>query len=150
MAKAQLGIDEILELLPHRYPILLIDRVLEVGEGMAVAEKLVSANEPFLQGHFPGRPIMPGVLIVEAMAQTSALCICYNEPRARERGLVLAGISKARFRRPVLPGDVLTVRIEQKRRRGDLFVVDGVAQVEGELAAEAELIASVVDWDTIG
>ena len=104
MEKLPLGIEQIRKLLPHRYPMLLVDRVLEISEGdnlVVVAEKLVSANEPFFQGHFPDMPVMPGVLIVEAMAQTSGLGLRYREPDSLGRGVALVGIDRARFRRPV-------------------------------------------------
>jgi len=146
MAKVVLGIDEILALLPHRYPMLLVDRVLEIGETDVVAEKFVSINEPFFPGHFPGRPIMPGVLIMEALAQAGAIGVIYRDPNSHERGLVLAGVNKARFRKPVLPGNILTLHVHLSRRRGDLFVMEGVARVDGETAAEAEIMAVLVDW----
>ena len=147
MAKVQLGIQQIRELLPHRYPMLLVDRVLEISETDVVGEKFVTNNEPFFQGHFPDHPIMPGVLIIEAMAQIAGLLVCYNEPAARNRGLVLAGVNRARFRRPVLPGSVLGLHVRQRRRRRDIFVVEGIARVEGDTVAEAELIAALVDWE---
>ncbi len=147
MAKVQLDIGQILEILPHRYPMLLVDRVLEISDTDAVAEKLVTINEPFFAGHFPGRPIMPGVLIIEALAQTAAIWVCYREPEAREKGLVLAGVNRARFRQPVGPGAILSLHVHILRRRGNIFIVEGVARVEGETAAEAELIAAVVDWE---
>ena len=147
MAKVQLGPKEIRALLPHRYPMLLVDRVLEVSETDVVGEKMVTNNEPFFQGHFPDHPIMPGVLIIEAMAQIAGLLVCYNEPAARERGLVLAGVNRARFRRPVLPGSVLALHVTQLRRRRGIFVVEGIARVEGDTVAEAELIAALVDWE---
>ena len=147
MAKVQLGIKEIRELLPHRYPMLLVDRVLEVSEKDIVGEKFVTSNEPFFQGHFPDHPIMPGVLIIEALAQLAGLQVLYNEPAAREKGLVLAGVNRARFRRPVLPGSVLGLHVRQLRRRRAIFVVEGIARVEGDTVAEAELIAALVDWE---
>ena len=147
MAKVQLGIKEIRELLPHRYPMLLVDRVLEVSEQHIVGEKFVTSNEPFFQGHFPDHPIMPGVLIIEAMAQLAGLLVLYNEPTSRTKGLVLAGVNRARFRRPVLPGSVLGLHVTQLRRRRDIFVVAGIARVEGDTVAEAELIAALVDWE---
>ena len=150
MNKPPLGIDEIRKLLPHRYPMLLVDRVLEIGEGddsLVVAEKLVSANEPFFQGHFPERPIMPGVLIIEALAQTAGLGERWRRPETWNRGVALVGVNRARFRRPVLPGDTLTLRTTTIRARGDLFVIAAVAQVLGDTVAEAELMAAFVDWE---
>lgn len=150
MEKLPLGIEEIRKLLPHRYPMLLVDRVLEISEGddlVVVAEKLVSANEPFFQGHFPDSPVMPGVLIVEAMAQTSALGMRYREPESLGRGMALVGIDRARFRRPVVPGDLLTLRSRLTRRRGDLFIFEAVAQVLGDTVAEARIMARLMDWE---
>ena len=150
MSKVLLGPKEIRELLPHRYPMLLVDRVLEVSDTDIVGEKFVTNNEPFFQGHFPDHPIMPGVLIIEALAQLAALHVCYKEPAARVKGLVLAGVNRARFRQPVLPGSVLGLHIRRLRRRRDIFVVEGIARVEGDTVAEAELIAALVDWEQIG
>ena len=150
MEKLPLGIEEIRRLLPHRYPMLLVDRVLEISGGdnlVVVAEKLVSANEPFFQGHFPDMPVMPGVLIVEAMAQTSGLGLRYGAPESLSRGVALVGIDRARFRRPVVPGDLLTLRSRLSRRRGDLYVFEAVAQVLGDTVAEAQLMARLLDWE---
>lgn len=147
MPKVELGIEQILELIPHRYPFLLVDRVLELSETDIVAEKLVSANEPYFEGHFPGRPIMPGVLIIEALAQAAAIGVKKNEVASRKRGVVLAGVNKARFRKPVLPGSILTLHVTIRRRRGDLFVLQGVARVDSETVAEAEFMAAFVDWE---
>ena len=106
MAKIEFGIDRILELLPHRYPMLLVDRVLEINPeaNEVVAEKFVSINEPFFAGHFPDHPIMPGVLIVEALAQTAGIGVRYREESSRQKGLVLARVNTARCRRPARPG----------------------------------------------
>src|SRR5262245_41699858 len=100
MSKTTLSINQIREILPHRYPMLLVDRVLEITADEVVAEKLVSANEPFFQGHFPEIPIMPGVLMIEALAQAAGIGVRYNDPEARSRDLVLAGVNRCRFRRP--------------------------------------------------
>jgi beta-hydroxyacyl-ACP dehydratase FabZ len=129
---------------------LLVDRVVEISGDTIVAEKLVSANEPFFQGHFPQRPIMPGVLIIEALAQAGGLIVRYNDAEARKRGVALAGIDRCRFRRPVVPGDVLVLHARLMRRRGNLLVLEGSARVEGETAAEAEILAAIVDWEMTG
>ena len=150
MGKTSLDIDRIRDILPHRYPFLLVDRVLEISGDEVVAIKLVSANEPFFQGHFPQKPIMPGVLMIEALAQTAGIGVRYNDPVARERGIVLAGVSKSRFRRPVVPGDVLTLHTRLIRRRGNLLVVEGEARVGEETAATAEIMAAFVDWEGSG
>jgi beta-hydroxyacyl-ACP dehydratase FabZ len=142
--------EQIKRLLPHRYPMLLVDRVLEISsreEGIVVAEKRVGAGEPFLQGHFPGRPVMPGVLILEALAQTGGIGIRYWDLSARQRGLVLVGVDRARFRRPVVPGDTVMLRTRVLRSRGELIVAEGVASVEGVTAAEGTMMASFVDWE---
>ena len=140
-----LSIDQIRELLPHRFPVLLVDRVLEFNDRELVAIKLVSANEPFFQGHFPDLPIMPGVLIVEALAQ--AACVGARKIYPEVEGLVpvLAGIDKARFRRPVRPGDVLRLSVRYLQRRGRSMRVEGVASVEGETAASATILAHFVE-----
>jgi len=148
MAKTALEINQIRALLPHRFPMLLVDRVLEISGPEVVAVKLVSANEPFFEGHFPQRPVMPGVLIVEALAQTAGLGVRYNDEAARRRGIALAGINKFRFRRPVVPGDCLMLHTRLIRRRGNLLVVEGEARVEEEVAASGEIMAAFVDWET--
>ena len=147
MPKVEFGIDRIRQLLPHRYPMLLVDRVLEIHPEEIVAEKFVSVNEPFFAGHFPEKPIMPGVLIIEAMAQAAGITVRHNDASSRQRGVVLAGVNKARFRKPVLPGSVLTLHVRLKRRRGDLYLLEGVARVDGDTVAEAEILAALVDWE---
>ncbi len=133
--------DALLRLLPHRYPFLLVDRVLELADGRARTLKNVTRNEPFFTGHFPGNPVMPGVLIIEALAQ-SAIILALSETKAETpRHFVLTGIDKARFRRPVLPGDQIQMEVRTVKRRGPLWKVRAEARVGGELAAEAELSA---------
>jgi 3-hydroxyacyl-[acyl-carrier-protein] dehydratase len=147
MADPPLTIAGIQRLLPHRYPMLLVDRVLELAEDTVVAEKLVTANDPFLQGHFPGRPIVPGVLIVEAIAQAAGLWVMAQEPQQRGRDIALVGIDRARFRRPVVPGDTLLLTARILRRRGEMYQFEGTATVAGEKAAEATLLAAFVHWE---
>jgi len=142
-------IIEIMKYLPHRYPMLLVDRVLEISEdGKKITGlKNVSANEQFFQGHFPGAPVMPGVLIVEAMAQCSALLglrEMSDEQRAKKLFL-FGGIDKARFRRPVVPGDQLILECEVLHRRASTVKMRGVAKVAGVVVAEAELLSMLVD-----
>jgi len=149
MPKTALDINQIRSLLPHRYPMLMVDRVLEISGPEVVAIKLVSGNEPFFEGHFPQLPVMPGVLIVEALAQTAGLGVRYNDATARSRGLALAGINKFRFRRPVHPGDVLTLHTRLLRHRGSLLVVQGDARVGDETAASGEIMAAFVDWEAV-
>ena len=142
-----LNINEIMKLLPHRYPMLLIDRILEIPEGgkRIVGLKNVTANEQFFQGHFPGAPVMPGVLIVEAMAQCAAV-LFLRDIADRDRKLFLfGGVDKARFRRPVLPGDQLILEIEVLQRRAGTVKVRGVAKVGDVVVAEAELLSVMVD-----
>jgi beta-hydroxyacyl-ACP dehydratase FabZ len=144
-----LTINEIMKLLPHRYPMLLVDRVLEISDDgkRIVGLKNVSANEQFFQGHFPGAPVMPGVLIVEAMAQCSALLGLRDmteEERAKKLYL-FGGIDKARFRKPVVPGDQLILECDVLQRRGPMVKMRGEAKVNGALVAEAELLSMLVD-----
>ena len=142
--KVPFGIDRILELLPHRAPMLMIDRVLELGENHIRAEKLVSAAEPVFAGHFPGRPIFPGVLIIEAMAQAAGSWASLSSPALRERLSVLAGVDDARFRRQVVPGDVLVLEARALAARSKLSKFEAKATVGGELVAEAILLAYFV------
>ena len=142
-----LSVEDIQRLLPHRYPFLLVDRIINYVPGqLAVGIKNISFNEPQFQGHFPGRPIMPGVLIVEAMAQVGGVVLT-QMPEFPENGLFMfAGIDKVRFRRPVVPGDQLVMTVElisiKRRRFGKM---QGRAEVDGQLAAEGELMFSLVD-----
>ena len=150
LEKPPLTHEQIRDLLPHRYPMLLVDRVLELREHEVVAEKLVSANEPFFSGHFPGRPIMPGVLILEAVAQAAGVWVLVVEPELRGRGIALLGVDKARFRRPVVPGDILRLYARLLRKRGPFYKFRGEASVEGQTVAETEFTAAFVDWDNPG
>ncbi len=138
---------EISRRLPHRFPFLLVDRVIEFEDGKRlVAIKSVSVNEPFFAGHFPGRPIMPGVLICEALAQAGGLLAsCSRDGTPRERGVVLAGLEHVRFRRPVVPGDQLRLEVELLHRRGPLWKMRGRAFVDGKLAAEGEFLNMEVE-----
>lgn len=144
--KQILTIEEIQQFLPHRYPFLLLDRIIENFPGeRAVGLKNVTINEPFFQGHFPGRPIMPGVLIVEAMAQVGGVMLA-QLPNMKGKLSLFAGIDKVRFRRPVVPGDQLILTVElltiKQRRFGK---VHGRAEVDGQLASEGDLMFSLVD-----
>lgn len=141
-----LEVREILNTIPHRYPFLLVDRVLELEKGKRiVAIKNVSMNEPFFQGHFPGVPVMPGVLIVEALAQAGAV-LFLSEIEERDTKLVyFTGIDRARFRRPVVPGDQLRLSLEVVQLRSRACKMRGVAEVEGQMAAEAEILSAMVD-----
>ncbi len=139
-----ISIKEIMECLPHRYPFLLVDRVLEVEKGKKIVSvKNVTINEPFFHGHFPGEPIMPGVLIVEAMAQTWAILHFHTEPdtKSQNKDLRFIGIDKCRFRKPVLPGDQIRFELEGISRKRSIWKFRAKAFVAGELVAEAELMA---------
>ena len=144
----ELRIAEILKILPHRYPFLLIDRVVEVeGDKRIVALKNVSINEPFFEGHFPGSPVMPGVLTIEAMAQAGAvLGILHSNPEDMKNAVVyFMGIDEARFRRPIVPGDQLRIVVTVLRRKATVWKMRGEVWVGEELAAEATLLSSIGD-----
>ncbi len=141
---------QILKLLPHRYPFLLVDRVVEVVPGQKlVAYKNVTFNEPFFNGHFPGHPVMPGVLILEALAQSCALLAYQSEGMDPEKKVTyLMAIDNAKFRRPVVPGDKLMLEVEVTKHKGAIWKHKGVATVDGQKVAEGEFLATVVDKNT--
>jgi 3-hydroxyacyl-[acyl-carrier-protein] dehydratase len=143
--KCVMDIHEILKYLPHRPPFLLIDRVIEMIEGESlVAIKNVTINEPFFQGHFPNRPVMPGVLIVEALAQAAGVLAYKSTNTSPSDGVLylFAGIDNARFRRVVEPGDQLRLEVKVLRARKDMWKLEGSAHVDGELACSAELLSA--------
>jgi 3-hydroxyacyl-[acyl-carrier-protein] dehydratase len=144
MSKAiAIDIHQILKLLPHRYPFLLVDRVLEITPHESItALKNVTMNEPFFQGHFPDFPVMPGVLIIEALAQTAAL-LTFSEERQENAVYYFAGIDRARFKKPVLPGDQLIMTAKLERERAGIYKFQVKATVDGELAAEANITCAV-------
>ena len=144
-AKTAIDIGEVLKILPHRYPFLLIDRVLElVRMKRIVALKNVSITDPFFQGHFPDKPIMPGVLIVEAIAQAGGLLLLTEVPNRDEMLMVFTGIEKARFRRPVVPGDQLRIEVEVRAWRVTAARLEGKAYVNGKVAAESTVTCRLV------
>ena len=139
-------IQEILGLLPHRYPFLLIDRVVEFERGKRlVAIKNVTFNEPFFQGHFPDFPVMPGVLIVEAMAQTAGVLVLKNMEDRHNKLVFLVAIENARFRKPVVPGDTLRMEMKVIKRKASVAKMAGVATVDGVVVAEAEVMCKLAD-----
>jgi 3-hydroxyacyl-[acyl-carrier-protein] dehydratase len=142
-----IDISEIRERIPHRYPFLLVDRCEEFKAGQSiVGVKCVTANEPFFQGHFPDYPVMPGVLIVEAMAQSGAILMSKTlEVDVGGKAIFFMSVDNGRFRSPVRPGDVLKLHVEVTRSRGDIFKFKGEARVDDKLVAEAEFAAMVVE-----
>ena len=145
-----LDITQIQSLLPHRYPFLLVDRIVEYEEGKRVVGiKNVTLNEPFFQGHFPGAPVMPGVLIIEAMAQTAGVLMLGNIPDRETKLVFFTGIDGAKFRKPVVPGDQLRMELVVLRYRPRYIKLRGQAYVDGQLVAEAEISSSRVDRSTV-
>jgi beta-hydroxyacyl-ACP dehydratase FabZ len=141
-----MDVNRIMELLPHRYPFLLVDRILEVqGTQKIIGLKNVTINEPFFQGHFPGHPIMPGVLIVEAMAQTGGLLLMEQVKDRENKVVYFMSLDAVKFRKPVIPGDQLRMEVEMLQFRGKIARMKGVALVDGQVATEAEMMACVVD-----
>ncbi len=142
----EIGISEILKILPHRYPFLLVDRILEVEEGKRIVGiKNVTFNEEFFQGHFPGNPVMPGVLIVEAMAQVAAIGLLGIIPDHEKKFLYLSAVDRCKFRRPVVPGDQLRIESEIVNLKTRVARCRAVATVNGQVCAEAELLSTLVD-----
>jgi 3-hydroxyacyl-[acyl-carrier-protein] dehydratase len=140
-------IAQIMRAIPHRYPFLLVDRVVEVvKDTSAIGIKNVTANENYFQGHFPERPVMPGVLIIESMAQTAGVLVVESlGPEARGRLVYFMTIDGAKFRRPVVPGDQLRVHVTRERKRGSVWRFHCVAKVDGQVAAEAIISAMILD-----
>ncbi|HEV2149176.1 MAG TPA: bifunctional UDP-3-O-[3-hydroxymyristoyl] N-acetylglucosamine deacetylase/3-hydroxyacyl-ACP dehydratase [Longimicrobiaceae bacterium] len=146
LARPILNIEQIMQYLPHRYPFLLVDRVVEFEERKRIVGlKNVTINEPFFQGHFPGRPVMPGVLIIEAMAQVGGLLVLENVENLEDKVIYFLGVDNVRWRRPVTPGDQLRFEVELTQVRGATVKMRGVGTVDGQLAAEADMMARVVE-----
>jgi beta-hydroxyacyl-ACP dehydratase FabZ len=141
-----MDVVEIQDILPHRYPFLLVDRILEIEPGKRIVGiKNVTFNEEFFQGHFPGKPVMPGVLIIEAMAQVGGVLLLREIEDRRSKLVYFMGIDEARFRRPVVPGDQIRFELEVLRRKATTCKLQGKAFVEGALAAEAVILSAMVD-----
>jgi len=142
----RMDIRWITSVLPHRYPFLLVDRVLEIEPGKRIsAYKNVTANEDFFNGHFPGHPVMPGVMIIEGMAQAAGILTLHDREEREGKLMYFTGIDKARFRRPVVPGDRLIYEVEIIRMRSTYCRLRGTAVVDGEVAAEATMASALVD-----
>lgn len=139
-----LDINVIQKILPHRYPFLLVDRLIEVAEKRVVGIKNVTINEPFFQGHFPGHPIMPGVLILEAMAQVGGVAALTTKENAGKLAYFLS-INNAKFRKPVVPGDQLRIEVDLVRAKMGIIQTHGVAKVDGVVATEADMMFAFVD-----
>ena len=141
-----MDIQKIRSLLPHRYPFLLVDRVLEVDPGKRLlAIKNVTINEPFFEGHFPAKPVMPGVLLIEAMAQATGLLAMESADVPKEAIYYLVGVDKVRFKRPVVPGDQLHFEVEVLKRRREIWVFNAEAKVDGKTVASAEIMCTARD-----
>ena len=142
----QIDIQRIMEMIPHRHPFLMIDKVVDVvANQRATGVKNVSINENYFQGHFPARPVMPGVLIIEAMAQTAAVLVVHTLGQDAEGKLVyFMSVDNARFRRPVVPGDCLHIHVTKQRHRGNVWKFEGRAEVSGQLMAEAVFAAMIL------
>ena len=136
---------DIRDILPHRYPMLLVDRILEMEDDRIVGMKNVTANEPFFLGHFPEYPVMPGVLIVEAMAQVGGVLVLKTVPDRRSKLVLFASIEEAKFRRPVLPGDTLVIECKTLKRKETVVKMQGTATVNGQVVAEGVVMCKLVD-----
>jgi beta-hydroxyacyl-ACP dehydratase FabZ len=140
-----LDVQEISALLPHRYPMLMVDRIVEITNESVVGVKNVTVNEPHFNGHFPGYPVMPGVLIIEAMAQVAGILVGKLAPHTRGKVMFLASIEEAKFRKPVVPGDQLRIEMKMLRLKYTVAKMQGVATVDGHVVAEATLMCKLVD-----
>lgn len=148
--KGILSIEQIQKLLPHRYPFLLVDRVISLDKGKSiVAFKNVTCNEPFFQGHFPSLKVMPGVLQVEALAQTGGILLYYSIPDPEEKIVFLSKIDNTKFRKPVVPGDQLRMEVTVLKLKKKICHIMGVATVDGEVAVESEIMASILSLEEL-
>jgi 3-hydroxyacyl-[acyl-carrier-protein] dehydratase len=138
-----LDVQEISQLLPHRYPMLMVDRIVEISADSIVGLKNVTVNEPHFTGHFPGFPVMPGVLIIEAMAQTAGILVGTLAPHTRGKVMFLASVDEAKFRKPVVPGDQLRIEMKMLRLKHTVAKMQGTATVDGQVVAEAILMCKL-------
>jgi beta-hydroxyacyl-ACP dehydratase FabZ len=145
-----LDINQIRDILPHRFPFLLVDRIIEMDDQHVIGIKNVTGNEPWAQGHFPDFPVMPGVLIVEAMAQTGGVLVLSTIPDRKKKLVLLASVDGARFRKPVVPGDVLRMEITILKRKASVVKMAGKAFVDGQLVAEGEVMCKLADVQEAG
>lgn len=140
-----MDIQQIWDILPHRYPMLLVDRIEELEEERVVGIKNVTINEPFFTGHFPDFPVMPGVLIIEAMAQVAGILVLSSIPERKTKLVLLAAVNEAKFRKPVVPGDQLRIEMKVLKRKATIAKMNGVATVNGVVVAEAEMMCKLAD-----
>jgi 3-hydroxyacyl-[acyl-carrier-protein] dehydratase len=143
-------IEKILNILPHRYPFLLVDKVIEIQKGKSIiALKNVTYNEPFFQGHFPDLKVMPGVLVMEAIAQAGGILLHYSIPEPENKFVFLSKIDKAKFRKPIIPGDQIRIEVDILKLKNRICQIRGKALIEGEVAAEGEILAVVRDVEDL-
>jgi 3-hydroxyacyl-[acyl-carrier-protein] dehydratase len=143
-------IEKILNILPHRYPFLLVDKVIEIQKGKSIiALKNVTYNEPFFQGHFPDLKVMPGVLVMEAIAQAGGILLHYSIPEPENKFVFLSKIDKAKFRKPIVPGDQIRIEVDILKLKNRICQIRGKAMIEGEVAAEGEILATVRDVEDL-
>ena len=140
-----LDVQEISQLLPHRYPMLMVDRIVEISSDSIVGLKNVTVNEPHFTGHFPGFPVMPGVLIIEAMAQVAGILVGKLAPHTRGKIMFLASVDEAKFRKPVVPGDQLRIEMKMLRLKHTVAKMRGLATVDGQVVAEATLMCKLTE-----
>ncbi len=143
-----MDIHEISAVLPHRYPMLMVDRIIEITDESVVGLKNVTVNEPHFMGHFPGYPVMPGVLIIEAMAQVAGILIGKLAPHTRGKLMFLASVEDAKFRKPVFPGDQLRIEMKKLRLKHSVAKLQGTATVDGQVVTEATLMCKLTDLDS--
>jgi beta-hydroxyacyl-ACP dehydratase FabZ len=146
-----IDVQGVMDVLPHRYPFLFVDRIIELEEGKRIVGiKNVTFNEPFFQGHFPGEPVMPGVLIIEALGQTAGvLAFRAMGKEAEGKGVYLMSINRVKFRRPVVPGDQLRLELDVVKHRGMIWAFQGKALVDDQVAVEAEIMATIMDKEIV-